>query len=136
MSGILEALDAMYEVKGESEINGYRKKEYYDTKSVNVSGNGKGFKDKHYGPKERNSHDLYGDNGSPMRTAQDYRDRRSSAEEKHNKYKDAESSRKRARNASLTHTTHYNYRTKKSYDKNGNVVESCTETIDTLDGIL
>ena len=104
MSGILEALDAMYEVKGEAEADEYTKRKYERLNSLTKQ---KGKNNKYIGGRE------------PMKNRDDYFKRREQVDD-YKKFGDNIEKRREF------------HRMVKSY----NAKNECTETIDTLEGIL
>ena len=121
MSGILEALDMMYEVKGEGKLAAaYRRdvdKDFRKNKNI-----GKGTHDHGYASGMSRSDSGYG----PMRNAQDYRDRTKFVD-RHNQVQDYVEKKN-------AETRQYQINRHKA--KSEGCKTECTETIDTLDGIL
>ena len=127
MSGILEALDAMYEVKGDAEAD-YTYRNRISSKSNAEIGHMPGGK--HAGKQKRkNFHSPYSPDTytadlhrEPMRTAKDYERRKIKASHDNITYgyRDEEDKKKDFNRAVRRYNAH----------------TECTETIDTLDGIL
>ena len=126
MSGILEALDAMYEVKGEAEASS-RWNRIKDSKHYSDKGNKRSeAKDGHYKSTYMSGNKFY---KSDMRNADDYRDRVRSVEKRNAYDRAAENRRDLHRERNIPQRQYNSYKDFSSKNE-------CTETIDTLEGIL
>ena len=133
MSTILEALDAMYEVKGEAEANAHYRNikdkiaSGHDSSDRNTVRGLNSQKDKGYSTGM--NYMTNGNYNSTMRNANDYRNRARQASDINRNIKD-----QGLENRNLRYVHGKSERgTNRYIDK---AKTECTETIDTLDGIL